>query len=110
MGVLSQLVVARVDEVAALLAANRSHASKWGMVDVTGLDTIMLGTLSHILAGKSLDDSDAIANFIAEPIAQGGEDGPWVYEIPQSLQDALVNFPNEREEKILEKWAQTEEL
>ncbi len=111
MGVLSDIIIAGPDEAAAINAAGGAHLQSWPCLGSKGIDCIKLGTLSQILAGRPLDDIDAIVNFmINDALDQTSDNGPWVFLMPEQLERAIAAIGEDIEEDIASKWAATEEF
>ncbi|HEY1921384.1 MAG TPA: hypothetical protein VGG44_01355 [Tepidisphaeraceae bacterium] len=111
MGILTDIVIANPDEAAAINAARGQHLKRWVCLESKGVDTIKLGTLSQILAGRSIDDIDMVASFMTNGILdQASDEGPWVFLVPGELQLALAVLDQEMEKRVAEKWAATEEF
>ena len=111
MGVLSDLIIADRDEATAINAAGGGHLKRWDCLESKGIDTIKLWTLQQILAGQPLDDVNAAATFMTnDVVAQGSEDGPWVFMVPAGLQSAIAALSPEARESVAEAWAATEEF
>ena len=86
MGVLSDIIIARPNEAASINAAGGGHEQRWPSLASKGIDTIKLGTLSQILAGRPVDDVNTVASFMLDAVVdEASEDGPWVYRVPDDL-------------------------
>lgn len=77
-------------------------------MDGKGIDPIvMLTTLWSLLAGVPYDEL-APADFA--DVAVGGEDGPWITELPAQLRDALADSDDGRLRDTAQQWVLTEEF
>jgi hypothetical protein len=111
MGILSDIIIAEPAEAAAINAAGGAHLQHWPCLASKGIDCIKLWTLSQILAGRPLDDIDAVARFMINSVLdRTSDDGPWVFLIPEQLQRAIAATSEDGEEDIAAKWAATEEF
>ena len=73
MGVLTDLVVADRNAVQRI-CESECPAEEFSGLDAKGIGVVNLGTLHAILTDTTLDPS-----FISgDPLAEGGDDGPWV--------------------------------
>lgn len=74
------------------------------------VDTIKLSSLLLILRGEPLDDEQfgkCMKSF--EEIGGQGENGPWLYVLPDELHDRLAQMADERFSEVAAAWSQTEE-
>jgi hypothetical protein len=111
MGVLSDIIIAEPDEAAAINAARGTHLNRWPCLESKGIDTIKLGTLSQIMAGRPVEDIDAISTFMTDDMLdQGSDEGPWIFLVPEQLKLSLAAINKDAEEEIARKWACTEEF
>lgn len=74
-------------------------------IDAKGIDTVKLGTLYALLTNNEYDPS-AIGN----PICDGGDEGPWVIEVPTDLVHRLAELDASGIEAAAANWATTEEF
>ena len=98
-----------------LVAADRLEAQRvcdavcpsqeFGGLAAKGIDTVKLGTLYAVLTGGELDPT-----FISESLCDGGEDGPWVFEVPPDLVQRLAGLTSQQLADVGAKWAVTEEF
>jgi hypothetical protein len=75
-------------------------------VDGKGFEpTVMMGTLQSLLTGVPYDElpSEGL-------VAMKGTDGPWVWQLPEELRDALADAPAGRLPAVAEQWVRTEEF
>lgn len=77
-------------------------------VDGKGIDPIvMLTTLQSLLTGESYDELPQ-ADFA--DVAVGGDNGPWITELPVRLRDALADGDDGRLRDTAQQWVRTEEF
>jgi hypothetical protein len=77
-------------------------------VDGKGIDPIvMLTTFQSLLTGVPYDELPQ-ADF--GDVAVGGEDGPWITELPAQLRDALADSDDGRLREAAQRWVLTEEF
>jgi len=105
MGVLTDIVVAdRLDAQRVCNAANPSQ--EFSGLDAKGIDPVKLGTLYGILTGTEFDPS-----FVSgEPLASGGDEGPWIIEVPSELVQRLAKLDAKELADAAAKWAKTAEF
>jgi hypothetical protein len=105
MGVLTDFVVADLtgaQRVCDSVCPSRDFAG----LDAKGIDTVKLGTLYAVLTGGEFDPS-----FMGEDsLRAGGEEGPWVYEVPAALVQGLAKLNAKQRRSVAAKWAATEEF
>jgi len=111
MGVLSDIIIADRTEATSINAAEGNHLKQWDCLESKGIDTIKLGSLSRILAGRSLDDVPAVPVFMDNSLLDKySDDGPWVYLVPDQLVSALAALDDDAEETVAASWAEIEEF
>jgi len=111
MGVLSDILIARPDEAASINASGGGHEQRWPTLASKGIDTIKLGTLSQILAGRPVDDINTVAAFMLNGVLdEASEDGPWVYQVPNDLTATIAAIDQTTTDQIAREWAATEEF
>jgi hypothetical protein len=71
-----------------------------------GVDPVKLGTLYAILTGTEYDPTFATD----EPLCAGGEEGPWVIEVPSDLVQRLAKLDAKQLGTAAAMWAKTEEF
>ena len=105
MGVLTDFVVAdRGDAQRVFDAACPSE--EFSGLDAKGIDPVKLGTLYALLTGTEFNPS-----FISgDPLASGGDEGPWVMEVPPDLVQRLARLDAKGVATAAAKWANTEEF
>jgi hypothetical protein len=72
-------------------------------LDAKGIDTVKLGELHAVLTGGEYDPS-----FISESLCDGGEEGPWVFEVPPDLVQRLAGLTPDQLTEAGTKWAAIE--
>ena len=104
MGVNTGFVVA--DHADAQRVCNsRSPKDDFPGFDAKGIDTVKLGRLQALLSGREFKPS-----FMADTCCSGGEDGPWVHEVPTDLVQRLGGLSPEGLQQLAEQLAATEEF
>jgi hypothetical protein len=105
MGVLTDFVVAdRGDAQRVCDAACPSE--EFSGLDTKGIDPVKLGTLHAVLT-----DTEFNSSFISgDPLATGGDEGPWVMEVPPNLVQRLAKLDTKGVAAAAAKWAKTEEF
>ena len=104
MGVLTDIVVAHVDQAQAVLQTDAPYQALHGL-EARGLDTGMLGALHAVLTGTAPDAQWADG---VDLLASEGDEGPWVFSVPGALVQALAALEAERVAAAAEAWAATE--
>jgi hypothetical protein len=112
MSVLTDIIIADPNEAKAILESGSDQLIRWPRLEGKGVDAIKLGTLWAVLSGGSLDDVDAITNFMPEEalLAESADGNTMVLAIPQVLTDALADLDEAKEELAVQRWADTEEF
>lgn len=111
MGVLSDIIIAGSDEATSINASRGQHEEHWPTLMSKGIDTIKLGTLSQILAGRPVDDVNTVATFMLDAIVdQSSEDGPWVHRVPDDLTAAIAALDDATADRVARQWAATDEF
>ena len=104
MGLLTDFVVAdRCD--ARRVCGSPNPSRDFGGLDGKGLDTGKLGTLYAVLTGGAFNPA-----FISDTLCSGGEEGPWVFEVPPDLVQRLAGLTPSEWEEAGRRWAATEEF
>jgi hypothetical protein len=104
MGVLTDFVVIDRRD-APLVCASTCPSREFNGLDAKGIDTVKLGKLYAILVGGKYDPS-----FISEPLCDGGDEGPWVFEVPPDLMQQLADLTPRQLTEAGRKWAAVEEF
>src|SRR5437879_5564781 len=105
MGVLTDLVVATRAE-AQRVCDSDNPSREFSGLDAKGIDTVKLGTLHAILTGTEFDPSLIPGDLLAS----GGDDGPWVIEVPADLVKRLAALDTKQVAEAATKWAKTAEF
>jgi hypothetical protein len=66
---------------------------------------VKLGTLHAILTGSKVDPK-----FMTDIMYSGGDEGPWVFDVPTELVKLIASLNAEQMRSVGEKWAATEEF
>jgi hypothetical protein len=75
-------------------------------LEAKGIDPVKLGTLYAVLTETEYDPS-----FVGgDPICDGGEEGPWVIEVPNDLVQRLAKLDAKQIGAVAAKWTKTEEF
>lgn len=90
MGVLTDLVIADRSD-AQRVGESVCPYTEFDGIDAKGIDTVKLGALNSILTGLPFD-SGFIAN---DCLFQGGDEGPWVFEVPPAFVERLASLTAE---------------
>lgn len=104
MGVLTDFVIADRSDARRVLDSD-CPCEDFGGLDAKGIDTVNLATLHAILTGGDLDPS-----FMGKPTCSGGENGPWVIEVPPDLVRRLAGLDEAERRSGGRAWAATEEF
>jgi hypothetical protein len=105
MGVLTDFVVMdRLD--AQRVCESDCPCRDFAGMDAKGIDTVKLGTLYAVLTGKEFDP----LFMMGGSLCSGGEEGPWVFEVPTDLVRRLVDLTAKQLQSVAAKWAATEEF
>jgi len=105
MGVLTDFVV--VDRRDAQRVCDSACPSKdFTGLDAKGIDPVKLATLYAVLT-----DTEFNPSFISgDPLATGGDEGPWVMEVPPDLVQHLAKLDTNGVAAAAAEWAKTEEF
>src|SRR4051812_27646642 len=110
MGLLSDFFAASEDEIAEL--PELGPEGRFPTVAAKNVTNVELATLCGIATGRDIDVEsggfEALLNEI-EDVREPGEDGPWVFRVPDSLVEALAAADEARVRDIAREWASTEE-
>lgn len=112
MSVLSDLIIADPQE-AQDVAQCDEPARDWEGIEIKTLDPVTLGSLWAILTKAS--EAEAVGKLVDQIalLHNVSDNGPWVYEIPRQLRDALAEvsgMETEEVQPVAEAWAATDEL
>ena len=109
MGVLSDFFTIPRAELPTL-SPTVTPAEKYAVLDSKGIDTVKLATLHTILLGEDLNDIDAVVARQPPMILDGGNDGPWFFQIPADLIQELAAASPADLARIANTWFATEEF
>ena len=101
MGALTDFVVADRGD-ARRVCDSPNPSREFGGLDGKGIDTVKLGLLHALLRGGEFDPA------IHDSLCDGGEGGPWVFEVPPDLVQRLAGFTPAELEEAGRKWAAAE--
>lgn len=104
MGGLTDFVIANRVDAQDVCDSDCTSRDFFGL-DAKGIDTVKLGVLHSILTGDEFDPS-----FMGNLLCSGGEDGPWVMEVPAELVQRLAGLDRDLLRSVGAKWATTEEF
>ena len=106
MGVLSDLILGSVDDIAAV-PTGESPLERLGGIDIKGVDVVKLGVLHSLVTGQDFDPG-----LEAFPIVLGEEsaEGPWVFVFPGELAAGLVALDSAEVKALGARWTATEEF
>jgi hypothetical protein len=105
MGVLTDFVVTSRSEIQRVCDSD-NPSKEFAGLEAKGIDTVKLGTLHAILVRTEFDPS-----FMnGDPLASGGDDGPWVVELPADLVQRLAALDAKQIGDAAAKWGKTEEF
>jgi hypothetical protein len=113
MGVLSDVVALKKSE-AQKVAQSLGPGEEFGGVSFRGLDPLNMSMLRWILLGKPVDGQGVVEDIDLFELLAEGEDGPWVYLIPNDMRDRLAELSQEEDDEVSKamaaKWCEQEEL
>lgn len=106
---LTDLLSAKAEDAEAILSTS-GHANVWSTLEANTVDQVKLASLALILRGQSVG-VEGIGKLVAsfKSLATGGDDGPWIDLVPESLVNDLARLPADRIEAVAAEWASTEE-
>ncbi len=105
MGVLTDFVIANRSD-AQKVCDSACPARDFSGLDAKGFDPVKLGTLYAIVIGADIDPS----TVGVPPLATGGDEGPWVTEVPPHLVEQLARLDAKRIAQVANDWAKTDEF
>jgi hypothetical protein len=106
MGVLTDLVIGEKSDAQRVCDSN-CPSEEFSGLDAKGIDSVKLGTLYEILTDTKLGDSSFMSGDI---LVSGGEEGPWVMEVPPDLVKQLAALNAKQLAEVAKKWSKTEEF
>ena len=71
------------------------------------LDPVTVAVLDTIVTGKAFEDS--LADY-DQPFFEGGEEGPFIYHVPENLVYTLANLDDDGLANSAHAWYNTEEI
>ncbi len=105
MGVLTDFVVCDGAD-ARRVCDSACPSQEFAGLDAKGIDTVKLGALHAVFTGGECDPS-----FMAnECLCSGGDDGPWVFQVPPDLVAMLANLTDSQLASVGDKWAASDEF
>jgi hypothetical protein len=107
MVVLSDILVADAEQAEEVLLAEVPSDSFPGF-DAHGLDQPKLARLRALLTNEDFDP--AWADNVALLASAAGDEGPWVFELPDDIVATLADLPPADEERVAVQWAGSVEL
>jgi hypothetical protein len=106
MSLLSDFFIALPDEVQRI-DLPRSPAEKFHGVYAKRVDPLKLLLLQSCVEGSSLDEH--LDSMETMKVREAEPDGPWIFEVPHSVCEALANARDDEIEQYGTAWAETEE-
>jgi hypothetical protein len=106
---LIDLLAAKPEDAGAIMTTN-GHAGVWPTLEAKTVDQVKLASLALILRDQPLEAEEVgklVESF--KSLATGGEDGPWIDLVPESLVHDLAELTSDRIWSVAAKWASTEE-
>lgn len=103
MGLLSEIYLAPTGRAAEVTADARPERCLAG-IDSSGIDSVKLATLHSLLTGQ--DFESLLPSY--EPTAVAGEDGPWLFRLPDDLTRTLADLSPDQRRDIAARWAAEE--
>jgi hypothetical protein len=99
------------DEAEAAASVAEGPSGHLPTVETNGVDPIKLATLHGILTGRDYSLDAAFDQLLAEvqEVTAEGDEGPWVYVVPDGLVAALRSASAERVAEVAVEWAETDE-
>lgn len=80
---------------------------------VHSMQHVELATLGALALGDELPYGPTYESLLDEltaSVADVGDDGPWIFPVPDRMTEALAALTTERETDIATRWAATDEL
>jgi hypothetical protein len=74
-----------------------------------GVDTIKMATLATIFQNEDLKNVKAVVARQPPVALEAGDDGPWIFAIPDQVTQRLAALDDAARAEIAEKWASTDE-
>lgn len=111
MAILSDFFTASPDEITQeLLRAGPD--GKFPVMSATSITALELSLLLHVVGGGRLDNGDDSITSMDEftNVLDGGQDGPWMVELPDALCNALATASGADRATYAAHWREAEEL
>jgi hypothetical protein len=105
MGVLHDLILADEDDLEKILSF--AQFSDADVISTKILDPVTFAQLHAILL---VTEYESIADLYLNPIAEGGEDGPWITLVPPEFVAKLAQLEAAEFQRVALEWAATEEI
>lgn len=111
MGVLTDIFIANTTE-AKQLDARRSPLSTCIGADIKSIGLVEIACLQCILNGEDPHDLEHVTGIVEaySLVQEFSTDGPWIYQVPEVLTDALVKVNAADIDRIRTEWYMTEEM
>ncbi len=107
MGVLTDLLLARPEEAAAIAAEWPSEGrSPWPHIEMKGQSQVTLGQLLAII--RDVEWTPEI--FLDEQLAGGGLEGPWVSAVPADFVAEVADLDDDRFGQVADAWSEIEDF
>ncbi len=106
MGVLTDFVIADLADAQKVCDTSCQYQGFAGFagLDADGMDTVKLSSLHAIL------NSEGVSSSMHHTVCSGGEEGPWVFEVPPDLVQRLAALSVQQLEVVIPQWAATKEF
>ena len=111
MGILTDIFIAGAAE-ATHLEAPRSPLSKYVGADIKSIGLVEMACLQCIFNGENPNDADHVTSLIESftLVQEVSEEGPWIYQVPDTLTEALAKANVIELDQIRTQWYKTEEM
>jgi hypothetical protein len=111
MGILTDIFIASAAE-ATHLEARRSPLSKYVGADIKSIGLVEMACLQCIFNRENPSDADHVMCLIESfsLVQEVSEEGPWVYQVPDMLTEALAKASQIELDQIRTQWYKTEEM
>ena len=106
MSILTDIVVANTEEASAVAEAN-VPSREWEGIDSKGIEHAKLAHLASILRREPYDP-DFITQI--QQLAEGSEEGPWVFALPQDFVRNIAALDEGRIPEVALDWSKAEEF
>jgi hypothetical protein len=105
MGILCDLVVGTTADIEKI-GESQVPSREFDGIDIKGIDSVKFGTLHSILTGEEFES--LLPQY--EPVYVASDEGPWVFQIPDSLTSRLASLTSTGRAQLAEQWGGTEEF